>query len=118
MEEQFLKIANVQEAIVLAHEDANGQNQLCAYFVADRALTAAELRAALSQELPGYMIPSYFVQLERMPLTQNGKIDRKAPPAPEENALVGGGEYVAPEPKRRRRWPPCGRRYWGRNASE
>ncbi|MFB6367713.1 condensation domain-containing protein, partial [Paenibacillus elgii] len=52
------------------------------------------LRSAMSQELPGYMIPSYFVQLERLPLTPNGKIDRKALPAPEGGAI--GSEYTAP----------------------
>ncbi|MFB6367904.1 condensation domain-containing protein, partial [Paenibacillus elgii] len=52
------------------------------------------LRSAMSQELPGYMIPSYFVQLERLPLTPNGKIDRKALPAPEGGA--SGSEYTAP----------------------
>ncbi|WP_270168683.1 non-ribosomal peptide synthetase [Paenibacillus sp. SYP-B4298] len=95
IEEQLLKVAQVQEAIVLAREDESGQNQLCAYFVAHGVLTASELRAALSQELPGYMIPSYFMQLEQMPITQNGKIDRKALPAPEGN-MHTGGEYIAP----------------------
>jgi acyl-coenzyme A synthetase/AMP-(fatty) acid ligase len=90
IEEQFLKVAHVQEAIVLAREDESGQNQLCAYFVAHGELTASELRLTLSQELPGYMIPSYFVQLERMPLTASGKIDRKALPAPEGNVHTGG----------------------------
>ncbi|GMX60226.1 non-ribosomal peptide synthase/polyketide synthase [Paenibacillus elgii] len=95
IEEQFLKIASVQEAIVIAREDASGQNQLCAYFVADQSLTAGELREALSKELPGYMLPSHFVQLSQMPLTPNGKIDRKALPAPEGHGLAGR-EYVAP----------------------
>nr|CUX79061.1 Octapeptin synthase subunit B [Niallia circulans] len=95
IEEQLLKIESVQEAIVIAREDASGQYQLCAYFVADKPLAVGELRGALSQELPGYMIPAHFVGLERMPLTPNGKIDRKALPAPEGNALAGR-EYVAP----------------------
>ncbi|WP_338552863.1 non-ribosomal peptide synthase/polyketide synthase [Paenibacillus sp. KS-LC4] len=95
IEEQFLKVEHVQEAIVLAREDESGQNQLCAYFVAHGELTVSELRLTLSQELPGYMIPSHFVQLERMPLTASGKIDRKALPAPEGNVHTGG-EYVAP----------------------
>ncbi|MDO3682170.1 amino acid adenylation domain-containing protein, partial [Paenibacillus ehimensis] len=70
VEAQMLKAASaVQETIVIAREDASGQNQLCAYFVADREVAVSELRSALSAELPNYMVPSYFVQLEQMPLT-------------------------------------------------
>ncbi|SCW30123.1 non-ribosomal peptide synthase domain TIGR01720/amino acid adenylation domain-containing protein [Paenibacillus tianmuensis] len=95
VEAKLLNADSVQEAIVLAHEGEGGQKDLCAYFVAGRTLTVGELRAALAVELPGYMIPSYFVQLERMPLTPNGKVDRKALPAPE-GSVRTGAEYVAP----------------------
>ncbi|AKA44315.1 non-ribosomal peptide synthetase [Paenibacillus polymyxa] len=94
IEEQLLKIDSVQETIVIAREGKNGQ-ELCAYLVAGRPLTLGELRSALAQKLPNYMIPAHFVQLPRMPLTPNDKIDRKALPAPEGNALTGGA-YVAP----------------------
>ncbi|SCW38920.1 amino acid adenylation domain-containing protein, partial [Paenibacillus tianmuensis] len=83
-----------KEAVVVIREDGNGQKALCAYFTADEELQASGLRSAMAQELPGYMIPSYFVQLERLPLTPNGKIDRKALPAPEGGA--SGSEYTAP----------------------
>ncbi|MHC5062192.1 MAG: non-ribosomal peptide synthetase, partial [Planctomycetota bacterium] len=56
----------------------------------------SELRRLLSQNLPYYMIPAYFVFLEKMPLTPNGKIDRKALPAPEGFASAGGLDYVPP----------------------
>ncbi|WP_268624671.1 non-ribosomal peptide synthetase [Paenibacillus alvei] len=95
VESQLLHVPAVQEATVVALEDHAGQKQLCAYFTAERSLTAGEMRAALSQELPGYMIPSYFVQLERLPLTPNGKIDRRALPKPE-GGIETGTEYVAP----------------------
>ncbi|APB69496.1 non-ribosomal peptide synthase/polyketide synthase [Paenibacillus polymyxa] len=95
VEAQVLKVASVQEAVVIAREDEAGQKHLCAYFVADKPLAASELRSALAEDLPTYMIPSYFVQLERMPLTHSGKLDRKALPAPESSVLVGT-EYVAP----------------------
>ncbi|WP_028596418.1 non-ribosomal peptide synthetase [Paenibacillus assamensis] len=94
IEEQLLKIDSVQETIVIARDGKSGQ-ELCAYLVAVHPLTLGELRSALAQKLPNYMIPAHFVQLSRMPLTPNGKIDRKALPAPEE-AAVGGAEYVAP----------------------
>ncbi len=95
VESQVTKLASVREAIVLAREESSGEKLLCAYFVADRQWTVSELRNELSQELPAYMIPSYFVQLERMPLTSNGKVDRKALPSPE-GSIHTGAEYVAP----------------------
>ncbi|WP_339788681.1 amino acid adenylation domain-containing protein [Paenibacillus sp. FSL R7-0313] len=94
IEEQLLQINSVQETIVIAREGKSGQ-ELCAYLVASLPLTLGELRSALAQKLPNYMIPAHFVQLPRMPLTPNDKIDRKALPAPEGNALTGGA-YVAP----------------------
>ncbi|WP_197492029.1 hypothetical protein, partial [Paenibacillus jamilae] len=54
-----------------------------------------ELRSELGRELPSYMVPSYFVQLEQMPLSPNGKIDRKALPAPE-GSLQTGVDYAEP----------------------
>ncbi|PFL18046.1 non-ribosomal peptide synthetase, partial [Bacillus cereus] len=59
-------------------------------------LTVRQIREAMSQGLPDYMLPSYFVQLTHMPLTPNGKINRKALPAPEQS-LQTGTEYIAPQ---------------------
>ncbi len=95
VETQLLKLEAVREAVVIAREDEQGQKQLCAYVVTDEEVVASELRSALSQELPGYMMPSYFIHLEQVPLTPNGKIDRKALPAPEVS-LQSGADYVAP----------------------
>lgn len=67
---------------------------MCAYYTAQHALTAGELREELSRQIPSYMIPAYFVQLEEMPLTFNGKIDRKSLPSPREN--LTGMNYEAP----------------------
>jgi amino acid adenylation domain-containing protein len=76
----------VRDVTVIARDDASGNKQLVAYFVAAQAqaTTPAELRAHLRERLPVYMVPSLFVRLEAMPLTPNGKTDRKALPAPEE----------------------------------
>ncbi|MGG1640084.1 amino acid adenylation domain-containing protein, partial [Paenibacillus sp. NRS-1782] len=95
VETQLLKLEAVREAVVIAREDEQGQKQLCAYVVTDEEVVASELRSALSQELPAYMVPSYFIHLEQVPLTPNGKIDRKALPAPEVS-LQSGADYVAP----------------------
>ncbi|WP_036667193.1 non-ribosomal peptide synthetase, partial [Paenibacillus sp. UNC217MF] len=95
IEAQLLRIAAVEEAVVVAREDAAGQKQLCAYIVAERVLTVGELRKELARELPEYMIPVYFMQLDRMPLTSSGKVEHKALPAPEAG-MSAGTEYVAP----------------------
>src|SRR3989449_477992 len=55
-------------------------NRLAAYYVSDKALTVAELRAHLAKWLPDYMLPAYFIRLDRLPLTSNGKIDRQVLP--------------------------------------
>nr|ACA97576.1 PmxA [Paenibacillus polymyxa] len=95
IETQLLNVRGVEEAVVLARQDGGGEKALVAYFVADRTLTVSEMRTSLAQGMPGYMIPSYFVQLERMPLTTNGKVDRKALPEPQ-GGIQTGVEYVAP----------------------
>ncbi|WP_412676924.1 amino acid adenylation domain-containing protein [Bacillus siamensis] len=84
----------VQKAAVTVKEE-DGLNQLCAYYVSDKPIAAAQLREQLSSELPDYMVPSYFVRLDDMPLTSNGKINRKALPAPEAS-LQHTAEYVPP----------------------
>ena len=88
----------VQACAVLAREDVPGNRQLVGYVVTrpGEARAAADAAAFLTQRLPEYMVPAQFVLLESLPLTQNGKVDRKALPAPSAaNALVSG-ETVAP----------------------
>ncbi|HEV2670471.1 MAG TPA: amino acid adenylation domain-containing protein [Gemmatimonadales bacterium] len=63
------------------HPDESGVKRLAAYYVSDTALTVAELRAHLATELPDYMLPTYFIRLDKLPLTSNGKVDRQALPA-------------------------------------
>ncbi|MCK4261028.1 MAG: amino acid adenylation domain-containing protein, partial [Halanaerobiales bacterium] len=94
IESQLLKHEAIKESVVLAKENSRIK-YLCAYVVGNNELTVAELREHLSKELPDYMIPSYFVKLDSIPLTPNGKIDRKALPEPEDN-IDAGVKYVAP----------------------
>jgi amino acid adenylation domain-containing protein len=98
IEAKLSACAGVREAVVIAREEVAGDKRLVAYVVADEgvALPAAELRAALLSKLPEYMVPSAFVQLEAMPLSSNGKLDRKALPAPDASAL-SMREYEAPQ---------------------
>jgi acyl carrier protein len=87
----------VQEAVVLCREDTPGEKYLVAYVVAVKEhLAPSELRVAIAVQLPEYMLPGVFVLLEAFPLTPNGKIDRKALPAPEAADRTRGTSYVAP----------------------
>ncbi|HYP53657.1 MAG TPA: MupA/Atu3671 family FMN-dependent luciferase-like monooxygenase, partial [Pyrinomonadaceae bacterium] len=89
---------SVRECVVVAREDAPGEKLLAAYFVAAPGATAttAALRVHLKEKLPEYMIPSVFVALDAMPLTPNGKIDRKRLPAPDRTRAEAKETYVAP----------------------
>jgi amino acid adenylation domain-containing protein len=83
-ETALMNLDTVKEAAVLAKEDAAGNTRLVAYVVSSQpAPTVSALRRALAGQLPHYMIPSVFVLLEAMPLTPNGKIDRRALPDPQ-----------------------------------
>ncbi|HVF55927.1 MAG TPA: amino acid adenylation domain-containing protein, partial [Pyrinomonadaceae bacterium] len=75
----------VEAAAVVVREEEGGEKRLVAYVVAraGEEIRERELRAGIKQSLPEYMVPSVFVTLEEMPLTANGKIDRKRLPAPE-----------------------------------
>ena len=89
----------VQEAVVVAREDVAGERRLVAYYTVSNAnekdAGAAELRAHLSGKLPDYMVPAAYVRVEQMPLTANGKLDRKALPEPDFGVVTTAG-FVAP----------------------
>ncbi|HEX2300339.1 MAG TPA: amino acid adenylation domain-containing protein, partial [Pseudonocardiaceae bacterium] len=93
--------AEVAEAVVVARKD-DGHPRLIGYVTAGEpaasgpsTLVASELRAFLKRRLPDYMVPSAFVVLDEMPLTPNGKVDRRALPAPD-GPLQPEATYVAP----------------------
>lgn len=95
IETRLLQTSLVREAVITAREDENGLKVLCAYYVADAEIAVHQLRTALAEQLPDYMIPSYFMKLEQMPLTPNGKIDRNALPAPSGDSYTGK-EFLEP----------------------
>ncbi|HEX2093471.1 MAG TPA: amino acid adenylation domain-containing protein, partial [Longimicrobiaceae bacterium] len=85
----------VREAVVVAREDTPGDRRLVAYYVGEEGHEVQALRVHLSERLPEYMVPAAYVRLEEMPLTPNGKLDRRALPAPEGDAYARRG-YEAP----------------------
>lgn len=88
----------INETVVVAREDTPGDKRVVAYFVPvnNATLTTVELRAFLKEKLPEYMLPSVFVTLKSMPLTPNGKVDRRALPAPAQADLVPQTAFAAP----------------------
>ncbi|MHB8065926.1 MAG: amino acid adenylation domain-containing protein, partial [Ruminiclostridium sp.] len=95
IEARLLKYEGIKEAIVLLKEDATKSNYLCVYIVSEKELKIQNIKEYLSEELPSYMIPSCYVQLEKMPLAANGKLDRKSLPEPDESMTMGA-EYIPP----------------------
>ncbi|PFD72567.1 non-ribosomal peptide synthetase [Bacillus cereus] len=79
------KCSFIKEAVVLVREDRPGDQRLVAYVISDG--NTQEWREYLQNQLPNHMIPAHFIELENFPLTPNGKIDRKALPAPDEQAI-------------------------------
>jgi len=91
----LIRYPGIKEVIVMGREDELGGKYLCAYFVATKELTVGECRNWLGRTLPDYMIPSFFVQIESIPVNLNGKIDRKSLPEPK-GQLKMGTSYRAP----------------------
>jgi hypothetical protein len=87
---------DVHESIVIVREDNPGDKRLVAYFtMKDGAdVKSSDLRKYLQERLPDYMIPSFFVPLDKLPLTTSNKVDRRALPAPDLSELAD--KYVAP----------------------
>ncbi|MBH1937165.1 AMP-binding protein, partial [Streptomyces sp. AV19] len=98
IEDALTRLESVAHAAVVVREDTPGVKRLAAYLVpaASDGIDAVAVRAALAAELPEYMVPSAFVVLDALPLTVNGKLDRKALPAPTASDMAVGGTGRAP----------------------
>lgn len=89
------KFNGIKKGVVTSFKDNSGNAYLGAYFTAEEVIPHEKIRHFIQNELPSYMIPSFFVQMESFPLTPNGKIDRKALLEPE-NSASKGKVYLAP----------------------
>ena len=93
IERQLLNHRTIKQAVVTARKDKSGDQTLCAYVTAAGEFTVSQMKDYLEKYLPDFMIPSYLVQLEEMPFSMNGKVDRNALPEPQK---ASGDTYVAP----------------------
>nr|WP_314464361.1 non-ribosomal peptide synthase/polyketide synthase [uncultured Clostridium sp.] len=99
IENRLMMFDSISEAAVIIQNDETGNPYLCAYLVyknSEYAHSAAKIRSFLKNQLPDYMIPSYYMKLKQLPFTATGKLDRKALPTPayvRENKT----EYKKPE---------------------
>ncbi|HEY2740246.1 MAG TPA: condensation domain-containing protein, partial [Thermoanaerobaculia bacterium] len=98
IEAALVALPGIREAVVVTRRYAGGDQRLVAYVVgaAGEAPAPRELKALLAGTLPPYMVPAYVVPLAALPLTANGKLDRRALPAPEDGGFETGAGLVAP----------------------
>jgi len=89
----LLKTYEAIEEAVVVHKEIRDNNCLVAYYTASYALDVAAIKEFLERRLPPYMVPAWYLQLDHMPLTFNGKVDRKALPDP---AVTGKDVFIAP----------------------
>jgi len=81
-------LPGVRDAVVVARSSEMRGTHLIGYYIADADLDATTLRAGLATLLPEFMIPAFFVRIERIPLTLNGKLDRKRLPSPQDSVAA------------------------------
>ena len=95
--------SGIDDAIAMVHEDTTGDKRLVAYVLfhgsegeSEREVDLTRIREYLKERLPGYMVPSLFVQIDEIPLTPSGKVDRKRLPKPEDVRMDATSGYEAP----------------------
>ena len=98
VEAELNRHAAIRNAVVVGWSNGNGEKRLAAYFVAEEgsSVSTPALRRYLESKLPEYMVPSVFIPLEDLPLSPNGKLDRRALPLPAQLSRALDTEFVAP----------------------
>lgn len=115
---QLLSKPSVKEAVVTVLKKGDLDRELVAYVVSDTTEDASTLRKFLAGKIPDYAIPAYFIQLDALPLTANGKVNEKALPAPGINTLTGNVAYVAPRNEKEQKLIEIFAKGLGREPSE
>ena len=95
IENRILAYPGVFDAVVVGRSGNNDSKYLCAYFSGENGISVEELKLHLSKELPEYMVPKYIIRLEKLPISSNGKVNRKALPE-HEISTDTDIEYIAP----------------------
>lgn len=80
IEERIRKYLGIRDAAVIAQDDAAGGKRIVAYLVSDEQIEIPSVNAFIGEELPSYKIPSASMQIDKIPLNQNGKVDRRSLP--------------------------------------
>jgi amino acid adenylation domain-containing protein len=96
IERRLSEYDKIKNALVISRKNSTGDKELFAYIVSAGELSVSALREFLSHRLPFYMIPSYYVLLDKIPLTPNGKVDTRALPEAKNEVLRERAEYVPP----------------------
>ncbi|OUM56932.1 hypothetical protein PIROE2DRAFT_18247, partial [Piromyces sp. E2] len=92
----IIEMNGINNAVVIDKQNENGNKYLVCYYMTNENINGKEINDYLKAKLPLYMIPSYFIKIERVPVTPNGKLDRNALPEPQKSDLITE-QYVAPE---------------------
>jgi amino acid adenylation domain-containing protein len=95
IENRLLELDGIREVAVIFKEITFKNKSIVTYFVATRVISTTELKNYLRKFLPDFMIPSCFIQIPKMYLSSNGKIDRKLLPDPSESNLIRGVEHIS-----------------------
>ncbi|MCU0287253.1 MAG: KR domain-containing protein, partial [Acidobacteria bacterium] len=97
IEAQLARFVGIKQVVVMLQKDNNDENCLAAYIVSTNEIDTTQLRRYLLQKLPDYMAPAYFIRVDKIPLTSNGKVDQKALSKPGGHRLKLKETYVAPQ---------------------
>ena len=99
IESNISSFDGIKETVVIDRDDEKGNKYLCAYYVSDKNVDINKLQEWLSSKMPKYMVPSYYVKLEAIPLSANGKIDRRALPKVDYISHISNEEKEQPTNK-------------------
>jgi len=94
IEANIKAVEDVEDAVVITRKDQNGELAIYAYYVASKVIETATMTSILKERLTSYMVPAYLKQIEQIPLTRNGKLDRRKLPEIEMKTKT---DYIAPE---------------------